>query len=151
MDNLKTFKEILDVAIEREQAAADFYNDLAERVALPAMADVFRGFAREELGHKSRLQHIKADPARVSVREQVLDLKMSDYIVPAPISDHMSYEDALVLAMKRENAAFRLYSDLATAQSDPELRTLFLALAREEAKHKLRFEVEYDDNVLTEN
>jgi hypothetical protein len=30
------------------------------------------------------------------------------------------------------------------------VRALFLALAQEEAKHKLRFEVEYDD-LLTEN
>jgi rubrerythrin len=31
------------------------------------------------------------------------------------------------------------------------LRNLFLALAAEEARHKLRFEIEYDDHVLKED
>ena len=31
------------------------------------------------------------------------------------------------------------------------MRELFLSLAQEEAKHKLRFEIEYDDMILTEN
>jgi hypothetical protein len=28
---------------------------------------------------------------------------------------------------------------------------MLLGLAQEEAKHKLRFEIEYDDQILTEN
>jgi hypothetical protein len=32
--------------------------------------------------------------------------------------------------------------------SDPGLQRVFKGLAQEEAKHKLRFEIEYDDHVL---
>lgn len=53
--------------------------------------------------------------------------------------------------MKKEKAAFKLYNDLAAAASDETSREMFLMLAQEEAKHKLRFEVEYDNNILTEN
>ena len=53
--------------------------------------------------------------------------------------------------MKQEKAAFKLYSDLARMASTAELRELLLGLAQEEAKHKLRFEIEYDENVLKEN
>jgi rubrerythrin len=53
--------------------------------------------------------------------------------------------------MKKEKAAFRLYSDLAGLADDAQLRNTFLFLAQEEAKHKLRFEIEYDENVLVEN
>ena len=53
--------------------------------------------------------------------------------------------------MKREKSAFKLYSDIARSAQDEELRELFLGLAQEEAKHKLRFEVEYDDEVYREN
>jgi rubrerythrin len=67
---------------------------------------------------------------------------------PGPKTD---YQGALILAMKREKAAFRLYSDLAARTEDAELKDLLLGLAQEEAKHKLRFEVEYDDKILTEN
>ena len=63
----------------------------------------------------------------------------------------MDYQSALVLAMKREKAAFRLYTALAAKVDDEALRELFLRLAQEEAKHKLHFEIEYDEHVLTEN
>ncbi len=56
-----------------------------------------------------------------------------------------------VLAMKKEKAAFRLYLDLAAQVQSEDQKTLFLALAEEEARHKLRFELEYDKVVLREN
>ena len=34
---------------------------------------------------------------------------------------------------------------------DKDQKAIFLALAQEEARHKLRFEIEYDEAVLTEN
>ena len=63
----------------------------------------------------------------------------------------LDYQKALIIAMKKEKAAFRLYSDLAGRVDDAGIRDLLLGLAQEEAKHKLRFEVEYDDFVLAEN
>jgi len=53
--------------------------------------------------------------------------------------------------MKEEKSAFKLYSDLAARTDDVSTREIFLSLAQEEAKHKLRFEIEYDDNILREN
>jgi rubrerythrin len=53
--------------------------------------------------------------------------------------------------MKAEKAAYTLYNSLAEATDNGELKKLFLMLAQEEAKHKLRFEVEYDEVVLAEN
>ena len=63
----------------------------------------------------------------------------------------MDYQQALILAMKKEKKAFKLYLDLAASCGDDNLEQIFLALAQEEAKHKLRFEIEYDDFVMTEN
>jgi rubrerythrin len=56
----------------------------------------------------------------------------------------MSYIDLLVLAIKKEEAARKLYTDLATIAKEQKLRDIFLKLAQEEANHKLRFEIEYD-------
>jgi rubrerythrin len=58
----------------------------------------------------------------------------------------MDYQDALIVAMKKEKAAFRLYMDLADFTGDEGLKALLVMMAQEEAKHKLRFEVEYDEN-----
>ena len=77
------------------------------------------------------------------------DLKMADYLVDVAPRPQMSLAEILILAMKREKAAFSLYTRLASMISDPDVRKLFLALAQEEAKHKLRFEIEYDE-YLTE-
>lgn len=56
----------------------------------------------------------------------------------------MSYIDLLVVGMKKEEISRKLYTDLATIAQTQELRDIFLKLAQEEAKHKLRFEIEYD-------
>jgi rubrerythrin len=82
---------------------------------------------------------------------KVQDLKIGDYLVDQKPNPELDYQEALILAMKKEKAAFRLYSDLADVTEDEKLRQVFQALAQEEAKHKLRFEIEYDDNILTEN
>ncbi len=52
--------------------------------------------------------------------------------------------------MKAEKAAFKLYHTLASTTDDPALKATLLGLAQEEAKHKLRFEIEYDDEFLRE-
>jgi len=57
----------------------------------------------------------------------------------------------LIIAMKAEKAAYKLYNELATSIDDANVQEIFLGLAQEEAKHKLRFEIEYDDMILTEN
>ena len=54
----------------------------------------------------------------------------------------MNFQDALVVAMKKEKKAFKLYTDLANATEDQGLKNTFLALAQEEAKHKLRIETD---------
>lgn len=148
---LQGFGEILDFAIAREQEAHDFYVGLADKVERQEMKDVFAQFSKEELGHKAKLQAVKAGKMTISSSGKVADLKIADYVVAAQADPTMSYQDALILAMKREKASFRLYTDLARSASDNSLKELFLALAQEEARHKLRFEVEYDEHYLPEN
>lgn len=151
---MKTFNsidEVLDFAMKSEQDAVDFYSSLAARMQNEEMRDVFLQFAQEEVGHKARLQRIKDEKLFDMEVEKVNDLKISDYVVSARPSEDMEYSDALVLAMKREKAAFKLYTKLAERTENQELKTVFQALAIEESKHKLRFELEYDDYVMREN
>ena len=78
-------------------------------------------------------------------------MKLADYMVDVNPDEDLDYQKALVLAMKKEKAAFKLYSDMAEAVEDAKLKDTLKALAQEEAKHKLRFEIEYDDVFLREN
>ena len=148
---LSNADELLDFAIQGEQEAHDFYIDLADRVERPAMKKLLKQFAREEAGHKKKLENIKKGSASFPYADAVVDLKIADYLVEVEPTGDLTYQEALILAMKREKAAFKLYTDLAALTADKDLKLVFRSLAQEEAKHKLRFELEYDDKVLSEN
>lgn len=143
--------DILDFAIAEEAGAYVFYMDLGSKMEKEWMKKVFEDFAEEEIAHKRELQKIKEGKVLAAINEKVSNLKISDYLVEADPSTEYDYQDALILAMRREKAAFKLYSDLAEVADDERARNLLLALAQEEAKHKLRFELEYDENILLEN
>jgi rubrerythrin len=151
MKKFTSVDDILDFAIELEQDAVDFYKDLARNSQAPDMKMVFELFAREEIGHKARLLEVKEKGLYEMDAEAIEDLEISDYLVSIRPSPGMVYSDALVLAMKREKAAFRLYMDLSEKAADQEMKDLFLSLALEESKHKLRFELEYDEHILRDN
>ena len=142
---------IIDYAIEREEEAYRFYLDLSARADQQRMRQVFEEFAQEELMHKSKLLAIKSGKVEIASKEKVSDLKLSDYLVAVELEDVKDYQQALIVAMKLEKAAFKLYTNFAAKFDNEEIRQTFLALAQEEAKHKLYFEVEYDDNFLTDN
>jgi rubrerythrin len=150
MKRFSSVDEILDFAIAREVEANEFYTQLAEQMENPSMRKVFEAFAIEETGHKMKLEAVKAGEHELT-DEQVQSLEIADYVAEGEARPDMSYAAALVLAMKREKASYRLYIDLATVAEAEELTDMFLALAQEEAKHKLRFEIEYDDVILKED
>ena len=152
MTEFKTIDDILDFAIQEEQRASDLYASLAARSRNRMIQEVFEQFSKEELGHKKKLESIKGGGVVAVSEGKVQDLKIGDYLVEVNSSrDDLTYQESLIVAMKEEKAAFRLYSDLATKTDDASLRDLFQMLAQEEAKHKLRFEIEYDDYILREN
>lgn len=152
MIEFKTIKDILEFAIKDELRASNFYADLAAKSRNREIQKMFEQFSREELGHKKKLESIREGDMVAVSAEKVTDLKIGDYLVEVNSSrDDLNYQEALIVAMKEEKAAFRLYSDLADRSDHPSLKDTFLMLAQEEAKHKLRFEIEYDDFILSEN
>jgi rubrerythrin len=140
-----TIDEILDFAIGKEEEAAQFYTGLATRATKPGMKQAFSEFAQEEKGHKEKLLALKEEKIAFAPSEKVTDLKIAESLEDIQPSPDIEYQDALILAMKEEKAAYKLYTDLAAMTDVGSLRATFLALAQEEAKHKLRFEIEYDD------
>jgi len=151
MEEFKSMNDVLELAMEREQNAADFYSELARNANSETMKKTFAEFANEEKGHKARLQKIKETGEYDLKDDEVLNLKLGDYLMPVKPSGDVSYQDALILAMKREKAAYTLYMKLSEKAPTENLKKVFMDLANEEAKHKLRFELEYDDVVYHEN
>jgi rubrerythrin len=151
MKEFHNINEILDFAIGEEQEAVDFYLFLAARSKNQEAKKIFNEFAGEEMRHKANLTKLKEDGTLQLSDEKVRDLKITEYLVDVRPSPDMDYQEALILAMKKEKAAFKMYTALAERASDPAARQLLQALALEESRHKLRFELEYDEVVLKEN
>jgi len=144
--------KILDFAMQKEQEAADLYTMLAGRMERKPMKQIFEQFALEEMGHKAKIENIKKGKLEFSPPTQkILDLKIGDHLAEVQMDENLDYQQALIVAMKAEKAAFKLYTDLAAMADNEDMKAIFLGLAQEEAKHKLRFEIEYDENILTEN
>jgi len=151
MKEFNSINDILDFAINAEQEAVNFYTSLADHSNNAAMKTVFIDFAQEEMKHKSMLMGIK-EHGKFDVPDlKIKDLKIADYLVSVKPTASMTYEEALILAMQKEKKAFMLYMNLSEKAEEPSMKKLFLSLAQEESRHKLRFELEYDEYILREN
>lgn len=148
MPGFKTVEEILDFAIGQEEKAVQVYTSLADRTEDTQMRQVLEGYADEERGHKAKLLAIRHGKNLMPEPQEITDLDIADYLPDVEPSPGLDYMETLTLAMKAEKAAFKLYSDLAAMAEDDEVRATLLSLAQEEAKHKLRFEVEYDERTV---
>ncbi len=135
--------DVLDFAIARENEAHSFYLRFTDRVRRPKLVEMLKVFATEEVEHRVKLEAFKA--GEVAIGEKEVDtLNIADYVSDVEPYPNMSYSELLVVAMKKEQLSYKLYTDLAALFRRKKMRNLFLKLAREEAEHKLRFEFEYD-------
>ena len=142
-------QRVLDFAIEKEQEAEAFYKEWAAKVKNPAVVALFAELAATEHGHAEMLAHLTLDDLGERATAGSSDLGLSERLVDVEASEGMGVQAAMVVAMKREEAAAALYDEL--ARLGGETQSLFEALAAEERAHKGRLEAEYDDEVLTEN
>lgn len=142
-----TINDIIDFAIKSEIEAAEFYENAAENEGTKGIVNMLKEYAEEERKHERMLKHLKDNKAKIEsyTFEKVQDLKRSDYLVDMEYRTGMSYVDIVRVAMKREEKAFKLYTELAQATDNSELKNIFSIMAQEESKHKNYFETMYDD------
>ncbi len=141
---------IIDFAIEKEREAAEFYEKISKNEEdLAGSKKMFAEFAIEEQKHEKILQEFKTEGIPKSLQEYKLkwitDIKRSDYLVDLDYEEGMPYNEMLLLAMKREEKALKLYNEFLEQADTDEGKKLFKILCQEEAKHKLALETIYDD------
>jgi rubrerythrin len=148
----ESFKKIIDFAIDRELEAVDFYKELQELVKFQSQKNMLLELQHMEEGHVTTLENIlKEKIENIQLKDEIKDLKISDYLVEKEPSNNMNYQDILIIAMKREENSTKLYKDLAEKVSDEQIKKVLIRLSQEEAAHKLRFEKLYDEVILKEN
>lgn len=154
-----TFKEVIDFAIEKERMSKSVYEKAvaaapfgdaaaAKRSNVKAM---FKEMAQEEENHRRLLENLNEKNVAKYKIEKVADLKISEFEADVSFSADMSYRDVLVMGMKSEEKSLALYRSMSEKSNDPQLKKLFQVLIQEEAKHKLKFEKEYDNTMLSED
>ena len=153
---LTNVNEVLTFAIRKEADAAAFYRMAANRSNL-GLKKAFEELAREEDGHKKRLETLdlkKMKRAKVKPAPGPAGgptgLGIAEMFSDVPYSPDMSYADLLRMAMKNEEASHYLYTSAAQAVSEQGVKKLLLDLAQEESIHKERLEKIYDKDILQE-
>ena len=145
------FNEVINFAIAGEKEAIKFYHKLQEKVKFQAQIKMLKEFEDMEKGHIVILENIRNKGFEKIEIKEITDLHISDYIVDTEPSEDINYQDILIIAMKKEEKANKLYTEMANNFPGTELEQFFRKLASEEAGHKLHFETLYDDYILKDN
>jgi rubrerythrin len=132
--------EILEMAVAREVDANKFYLTLAGRVKNPRTKRIFEKLAAEELEHKAKLELEIMKTGKVVKDAETPTVFRDDNTDYEPPEIKMNFRDILLMGIQKEEASFRLYSDLANMTTEAHSREIFLALAQEETAHKERFQ-----------
>jgi rubrerythrin len=147
----KSFEQIIEFAIQREEDAIKAYGEMVEMAETPGLKTLLAELQNEEKNHKKLLQNLTEEKVESLKVKDVIDLKISDYLVEEPPSAGMNFQDLLILAAKKEQKAVELYSSLVEKAEQVELKKLFEFLVMQERSHKFKLEKEYETRVLDEN
>ena len=99
----KTIAEIIDMAIQREDDAYDFYMDIHHKVQDASVKETVAYIANEEIKHKEFLVGYRAgNYGSNSLRmADVVDYKIAEYLEEPEIDSDSSREDVYLIASHR--------------------------------------------------
>jgi rubrerythrin len=140
--------DVVSFAIEKEQKAMDFYQKCADRAKNPGIKKFFQEMVTEEQRHRDMLKGLDVLGISDVQLAKVEDLRIGDYLVDVQFYDEITYQEALTLAMKKEEKAHAFYSGWQNKCGHEKTAKLFEMLAKEEMKHKRTIETLYDDQIL---
>ena len=148
----KRVSDILDLAIQREEEAYEFYTDILGRVSDESAKDTLRFIAGEEVKHKRFLVNYRegkygAGGLRMA---DVVEYKIAEYLEEPDIDGDMSSQDVFLIAAHRESRSHQFYTELAGLHADGEIQTMLLKMANEELKHKEKMEYLYTNAAFTQ-
>jgi len=143
-------KDIIEFAINKEIEAIEFYKKLQNIAKYESSKAFLKELEEMEISHKTILENYLNNPSEISIAEQPTNLQISDYMDDVEAESDITFQQILIIAMKREERAMSLYQQLA-AEVEGEARNVFIRLSQEEAKHKLQLETIYDEEILKEN
>jgi rubrerythrin len=141
----KQLSEIIDLAIQREEEAYDFYMDIFNRLEDPSIKDTVEFIAKEEKKHKAFLvNYRKGDYGPDALRmTDVVEYKIAEYLEEPEITKETKREDVYLIASHREARSYQFYTKLANIHEENNVKEMLLKMANEELKHKEKMEYLY--------
>ncbi len=144
------YRNINTDAINNEGAAYTFYHTISEKIKDANLKTLFGELAGEEKEHREYLQKLLSRDITSLGFSTTKDYKVGDSIPTPPLTPDMKPVDGLVVAIKKELAAMQMYTQLANASDDAEVKKLFTELAAMERGHKARLEDIYVNMAFAE-
>jgi rubrerythrin len=141
----QTYQQILADAIQSEIDAQTFYLSVAEKTGNSFLKELFLSFSKEEKKHRHILERFRDKPTEAINFTKVPDFHVAETVEAPELTTDMRPQDAIALAMKKEQEAMEHYTQLADACTDPETRNVFIELAAMEGEHKHRMEAAFVD------
>ncbi len=147
----KTIEGIIRQAIVGEEDSHALYKNAAGRVKDPNSKAMLEELAKEELGHKAKLEGLLKRGLTWEIVEgefkKVQDLKLGDHLVAEPLDEQADLQAVLTVAIRREKESHELYATMAGVTCDETVHNLFEFLANEELTHKRKLESAFEDIV----
>lgn len=123
----------LELAINREKGAQEFYENAALVMKTEALANKFRYLATIEAGHFEQLSELYTKLSGGKL--PAIDLRLSE-ISKKQVSDTLTSDEAIDLSIQAEQKAFDFYRHAALKAVNPQVKEMFEYLASEELEHK---------------
>lgn len=148
----KRFEDIIDLAIQREEEAYNFYMNIYDTVKDSGVKYAVELIAGEEKKHKAFLvSYREGNYGSDSLRMiDVIDYKIAEYLEEPEISNETNAQDIYLIASHREARSYQFYKKLAGLHSDSETTAMLLKMANEELKHKEKMEYLYTNTAFTQ-
>lgn len=134
------YEKILSNAIASEIEAQEFYRNVADKMTDPGLKELFEKFVAEETRHQRILEGFRSKIPEHLPFDETRDYKVAETVEAIPLTTDMKPADAFALAMKKEEAAMKHYTQLAEGCQDPSQAELFRELAAMEREHKRKME-----------
>ena len=142
---LSEYKDIIKQAIANEVEARKFDDNAASTLKDPHLKKLFASLAEEEKKHRDILTKIYTGNTMDRYFSESRDYKVAETVDEPELSMAMKPADAFALAMKKEEAAMKQYTEMAEMCDDDARRQVFLDLAAMERDHKLKMESAFID------
>jgi rubrerythrin len=147
---MANLNDVLELAIQSEIYAREFYLSLREKVSESEAKDTLEFLAAEEEKHQAFLERYRrGEIAEGAVsNNEPIDYKIAEHFEEPQPADEMKSEEVFLIAAHREKLSHEFYLALAELHPDGEVKEMLKSMAEQELGHKEKAEYLYSNTAF---